>query len=123
MSVATDMPDVAKKLKRIVANAGKEISRKERELLFDLVDEIVAKYVLDEPKFKTKSLKQVRRELETNRIKEVRKKRGLTQVALAKKMNATQAFISKLEKKDYNPTVRKLRKVAAALDVAPSELI
>ncbi len=43
-------------------------------------------------------------------------KQGLTQTALAKKMNTKQSAISRLERGEYNPTVSFLQKTAKALN-------
>ncbi|MBN1778869.1 MAG: helix-turn-helix transcriptional regulator [Candidatus Buchananbacteria bacterium] len=45
-----------------------------------------------------------------------RLEQGLTQLALAKKLNTKQSAISRLERGDYNPSVAFLNRVAKALD-------
>lgn len=47
---------------------------------------------------------------------EQRLKRGLTQQELAKKIGTRQPVISRLERGTYNPSLKFLRRVAAALD-------
>ena len=49
-------------------------------------------------------------------IIERRIKKGLTQGALAKKMNTKQSAIARLESGNYNPTLLFLEKAAKALD-------
>jgi ribosome-binding protein aMBF1 (putative translation factor) len=47
---------------------------------------------------------------------EKRLKKGLTQQQLAKKLKTKQPVISRLEQGTYNPSMKFLRRVAAALD-------
>jgi len=49
-------------------------------------------------------------------IIERRLKQGLTQAALAKKLNTKQSAISRLECGDYNPSLAFLNRLAKALD-------
>ncbi len=51
-----------------------------------------------------------------------RKRRGLTQTALAKKAQVTQTIISELENGDYNPSTEMITKLANALDIDRSLL-
>lgn len=57
-------------------------------------------------------------------LKQLRKKKGLTQVELAKKARVTQAYIAKLETGDKtNPSLAILRRLAKALRVSVTELL
>jgi transcriptional regulator with XRE-family HTH domain len=57
-------------------------------------------------------------------LKALRTARGLTQVALAKKMKRKQAYIAQLESgKEDNPTLDTLRRLAKALKVTVAELV
>ncbi len=49
-------------------------------------------------------------------IFQARKKRGLTQAGLAKKISTTQSEIARIEGGDQNMTTEKLNKIAKALD-------
>ena len=56
------------------------------------------------------------------RIKELRKKRGLTQEQLAEKCHMHYKFLGSVERATVNPTLKILKKIAAALDVSLAEL-
>lgn len=49
-------------------------------------------------------------------IYQARKKRGLTQAGLAKKISTTQSEVARIEGGDQNVTTDKLNKIAKALD-------
>jgi putative transcriptional regulator len=51
------------------------------------------------------------------RIKELREKRGITQEALAKKVDVTRQTILFLEKGKYNPSLRLAYKIARQLNI------
>jgi len=68
-------------------------------------------------------LEEGRRELFDNHIKRVRKRKGLTQVQLAKKLGISQGRVSEIEHLDYRPTIKTYRRVAKALGVDITELI
>ena len=68
-------------------------------------------------------LEEGRRELFDNHIKKVRKRKGLTQVQLAKKLGISQGRVSEIEHLDYRPTIKTYRRVAKALGVDITELI
>jgi len=55
-------------------------------------------------------------------VRELRRKRGATQEALARDAELTTATLSLIERGEANPTWDTLKKIAAALDVAVSEL-
>ena len=57
------------------------------------------------------------------RIKEIRKQKGLTQKQLADKLAVSYTVISQYERGIRNPKVTTLEKIAIALDVSPSVLI
>jgi transcriptional regulator with XRE-family HTH domain len=56
------------------------------------------------------------------RIKELRKKRGLTQEQLAEKCHMHYKFLGSVERATVNPTLKILKKIAAALDVSLADL-
>jgi transcriptional regulator with XRE-family HTH domain len=57
-------------------------------------------------------------------LKQLRKKRGLTQQALAKRTRIAQGYISELEGgKEKNPGIETLRKLAKALGVSLADLL
>ncbi len=58
-----------------------------------------------------------------NRIREIRKQIGITQVELAKMLGITQGGIQKLEVGSRNLDIEWMRKIAKALDCKPYELL
>ncbi len=52
-----------------------------------------------------------------NRIKEIRKKRGLTQAKLAEKINVDPKYISRLETGNSTPSIATIAKLSDTLDV------
>lgn len=56
-------------------------------------------------------------------IKEIRKKRGLTQVQLAQLLGITQGAVQKLETGENDLTGKMLKKLATILNVEPWELL
>lgn len=68
-------------------------------------------------------LEDGRRELFDNHIKKVRKRKGLTQVQLAKKLGISQGRVSEIEHLDYRPTIKTYRRVAKALGCEVKDLI
>lgn len=56
-------------------------------------------------------------------IQEFRKMRNMSVISLAKKAGLSRDHIYKLERCDAGPSVRTLKKIAAALDVPPAALI
>lgn len=57
------------------------------------------------------------------KLKELRLQQGLTQVAMAKKVRVTQAYIALLEKGQQNPTLDVLERLAKALKVTVGVLV
>ena len=57
-----------------------------------------------------------------NRIKEIRKKRGLTQEQLGKLLNISQTMVAQYENNKRKPKLETLQKIATALKVPVSEL-
>jgi transcriptional regulator with XRE-family HTH domain len=57
------------------------------------------------------------------RVKELRKRRGLTQVALAKKMKFSVGYMARLEQGRHDPPLSTLAKLAKALKVSVAELV
>ena len=68
-------------------------------------------------------LEEGRKELFDNHIKKVRKRKGLTQVQLAKKLGISQGRVSEIEHLDYRPTIKTYRRVAKALGCEVKDLI
>lgn len=52
-----------------------------------------------------------------------RKKRGFSQESLAEKCNLHRTYISLLERKQRNVTLKNIEKLAKALDIEPYELL
>jgi transcriptional regulator with XRE-family HTH domain len=57
------------------------------------------------------------------KLKQFRMQSGLTQMAVAKKVRVTQAYIALLEKGKQNPTLDVLERLAKALKVSLGELV
>lgn len=57
------------------------------------------------------------------RVKELRKRKGITQVELARKLGVTQRGISYYENETDNPSMEIIEKIAAALEVPKRLLI
>lgn len=58
----------------------------------------------------------------SKRIRDARKKAGLTQEELAEKAGLPQSHISRLEQQKHSPTAKTLEKIAKALGIPHSEL-
>jgi transcriptional regulator with XRE-family HTH domain len=58
-----------------------------------------------------------------DKLKEVRTRRLLTQVQLADKSGVNQVTIARIERNQVDPRFSTIRRLAAALDVDPTELI
>ena len=57
-----------------------------------------------------------------NKIKQIRERKNLTQVELAKELNMTQGIVSSWENGRYSPSIDTARKIAAALGCTMDEL-
>lgn len=57
------------------------------------------------------------------KIKEIREKKGITQLELAEQVGITQVYLSYIENGHKTPTLKTLQKLAKALDVDIGELI
>lgn len=58
-----------------------------------------------------------------DRLKEIRKKKGLSQKELGQRLGVSQAMIAQYEKGDRNPKLETVKKIAAALEVGTDYLI
>ncbi|MDK0980677.1 helix-turn-helix transcriptional regulator [Clostridium perfringens] len=58
-----------------------------------------------------------------DKIKAIRKERGLTQKEFAKKINKSERMIQKYENSEVEPRIEVLREITKALDISFSELI
>ena len=58
-----------------------------------------------------------------NSIKEIRKRKGITQVQLAQMLGVTQGAVQKLETGENDLTGKMLRKLASVLNVEPWEIL
>ncbi len=63
------------------------------------------------------------KELLGKRVRELRKKRGLTQERLAEKANVDVKFLGNIERGKENPTVGTLEKIAGALSVRLHQIL
>lgn len=59
----------------------------------------------------------------TNRIKEIRKEKGLTQAQLAEKLGVFQSVVQKVESGTVDLDLKWMKKLSKALDVSPLELL
>lgn len=57
------------------------------------------------------------------KLKEIRKKKGITQESLAEKVNIHQTYVGKLETGKSNPSFLMLYKISKVLDVKLPELL
>ena len=57
------------------------------------------------------------------RLKQVRRRRGLTQAALAKKVKLSGAYVARLEQGLHDPPLSTVAKLAKALKVTLAELV
>lgn len=57
------------------------------------------------------------------RLAEIRKRRLLTQRELAERAGMTEATINRIERGVHEPRISTVRRLAAALDVDPEELL
>ena len=57
------------------------------------------------------------------KIRNRREECGFTQVELAKKMQTTQPYISRLERGEFNPSKKMIIKMATALDISIDYLL
>ena len=55
-------------------------------------------------------------------VKQVRKQTGMSQEALALKIDADQAYISRIETGQFNPTIETIAEIAAALGTGIDQL-
>ena len=75
------------------------------------------KYRMKNPKFR-KAWKESEAEyLMSKALIEARMKKKISQRALAKKANTTQAVISRIESMDGNPSIQLLQRIAIALNL------
>ena len=58
-----------------------------------------------------------------NRIRRKREELGISQHELANRLKVSQAYISKLEKDEYNPSKKTLAKLAKVLNCAIQEIL
>lgn len=57
------------------------------------------------------------------RIKKARKKAGLTQLQLAKKVGINREYLSRIENNHSSPSLELLRKIANVLEISVKDLI
>ena len=58
-----------------------------------------------------------------NKIKDLRKKKGLTQMELSKRANISRSYLADVERNRYNPSIETLKAVAKALDTTPDYIM
>jgi transcriptional regulator with XRE-family HTH domain len=58
-----------------------------------------------------------------NRVRELRKKKGLSQEALALESGLDRSYVGGVERGERNISLENIEKLARALDVHPSELL
>ncbi len=104
--------------KRIVILEEEEFHR-----LLDLLDAVDARAIVNDDTDRELIWDRVSKDLIENRIAEVRKEKGISQRALAKRMAVTPSTVSRWERKDANLTLETLRKIAHSLRCDVLELI
>lgn len=57
------------------------------------------------------------------KVKDCREKCGYTQVEFAKRIQTSQAYVSRLEKDDFNPSTQMIISIAATLGVSIDYLL
>ena len=62
-------------------------------------------------------------EILADNLKELRKKKGISQAELARKCEFSGTYISKIENGDRSPSLEKLDRMAEVLDVLPYKLL
>ncbi len=92
------------------------------DYLEDLEDSIEA-LRRTKKKGKNFSAEAIRREFLQNRIREIRMKKGWTQDDFAARLGTAQAFVSRIEKSSYRPSMETLERVAAVMNVSVEELV
>ncbi len=93
------------------------------EELEDAASALRAKAIMADASDPIVPLEEGRKELFDNHIKKIRKRKGLTQVQLAKKLGISQGRVSEIEHIDYRPTMKTYRRVAKALGCEVKDLI
>jgi len=58
-----------------------------------------------------------------NNLKEIRIKKDITQIEIAKRLNVNRSFISNIENGKNNPTLSTITNIANVLDVPTKELL
>lgn len=93
------------------------------EELEDQAGALRARAILDSPEAEYVPLEEAEKDWFDNRIKAVRKEKGVTQKELARRLGVSQSRVSRLEDPDHRPTVRMYERVAKALGIGVAELI
>lgn len=78
-------------------------------------DRYVDKVFQEDPKLKLAYLAELAKEPINTQLAVLRRRLGLTQEDVAKRMNLRQSNVARLERKDENPTVRMVGRAAKAL--------
>jgi DNA-binding XRE family transcriptional regulator len=86
------------------------------ETLQDYFDALEVQEMMEDPSTRFIPWEEARKKHLANRIKLVRKRKKITQKALAKRLNVSQARISQLEDPEYRPSMRVYKRVAKVLD-------
>jgi transcriptional regulator with XRE-family HTH domain len=57
------------------------------------------------------------------RLRKIRERRGMTQAVLARKVDVSRGYLSRLEMGRHDPPLSRVLKLAKALGVKPSQLV
>lgn len=99
------------------------MDEEEYHCLLDIIDAAEAERILNDPNVRFVPWEEAKKELLRNRIAEVRKKLGMTQKDLAKRLRVKQSTVSRMERNDANLTLATLRRAAKVLECPVHELL
>lgn len=86
------------------------------ETLQDHFDALEVQEMMEDPSSKFIPWEEARKKHLSNRIKQVRKRKKITQKELGKRLKVSQARVSQLEDPEYRPSMRVYKRVAKVLD-------
>jgi len=82
----------------------------------DILDQLIDKFVGDDPKRQAMLDEEIVNVEAAQLVYDLRKKAGLSQRALAKKVGTTASVICRMEQADYEGSLAMLRRIAGALN-------
>jgi len=91
--------------------------------LLDAIELAEAERIKNDPNDPVLAWDEVKDQLITNRVAELRERKGVTQSELARRLGVRQSTISRMESSKANLTIGSLRKIARALQCSVGDLI